>query len=145
MAGISARLGFRMAMISPGIRRDQELGRWDFRTRVGRRRSDLGGQVAPHGMADQRKSRGVGPDMPHTVMKNLQGIANSFERVRQEILGQSANVVLIAGKYHDLAIPHQMIDPRAVKPRIDGKPTVKKHDHRRSCFGPWFIGLEDPV
>ncbi len=95
------RLGSRMGMISPGIRAITACGGGMAGVRVGGGRRDLCRQVGAGRMADQRKSRRVGPDMPDSVMKDREGVANRRLGVGKKILGHRTHVVLVARKDHD--------------------------------------------
>ena len=56
-----------------------------------------------------------------------------------------AHVVLIRGKITIFAVAHQVIDPRAIKPGVDGKPAMEKDHNGCTAFGLGVIGLKDPV
>ena len=91
--------------------RDRQVG-----VRVSRHRRDLGRQVAAGRMADQREPSQVRANVPDPGGQHAERITNGRQGVRQKFLRRGADVILIAGKDHDLAVAHR--DDRSMPHRI---------------------------
>ena len=123
---------------------DDGPGRGECRVGVGGQRGDLCGQVGPGRMADQGEPPGIGPDVVRPDAQDPQRVVDRGHRVGQEVLRHRADVVLIPGEDHHMAVADQVVDPGPVEPGIDGEPAVEE-DHDRGRIRPGPVRLEEPV
>ena len=75
----------------------------------------------------------VGPDVPGRGVEDVEGVGHGGQGVGQEVGGPGEGVGLVPREDHDLAAPHQVLDPGAVGARVHREPAVvEDHDRGRS-------------
>lgn len=93
-------------------------------------------------MTDQRKPQRVRPHVANAFMQDTQRITDGRQGVREKILGERADVVLVSREDDDPSIADKVVNPGTVEPRVHGKPAVQKYDNGCPPVRLGHVGLE---
>ncbi len=144
VAGMRSKVGCRSGKTSPGMIATRARGVGSAAWGSEDSAAICAARLAPAEWPIRANRFGIGPDVAHPDAQHPHRVVDRRHRVGQEVLRHRADVVLIPGEDHHMAVADQVVDPGAVEPRIDGEPAVEEHHHRR-LIRPGPVGLEEPV